>query len=66
MRLYKRGKFWWCEFRVDKAHYRYSCKTDNYNLAKELAAARYADVLRENANLYYVIGYNRKNINRKN
>ena len=51
MRLYKRGRLWWCEFRVDKVRYQYSCKTDNYNLAKELAAARYADVLRENANL---------------
>ena len=51
MRLYKRGRLWWCEFRVNKVHYQYSCKTDNYNLAKELAAARYADVLRENANL---------------
>jgi integrase len=51
MRLYKRGRLWWCEFRVNKVRYQYSCKTDNYNLANELAAARYADVLRENANL---------------
>ena len=50
MRLYKRGKRWWCEFRVDKEHYQYSCKTENYNLAKEIATALHAGVLRENVN----------------
>ncbi|MHB1646717.1 MAG: tyrosine-type recombinase/integrase [bacterium] len=46
MRLYKRGNIWWCEFRADKKHYQYSCKTKDKKLAEEVAAALQADVVR--------------------
>jgi integrase len=47
MRLYKRGNIWWCEFRADKKHYQYSCKTKDKKLAEEVAAAIYADTVRK-------------------
>jgi len=46
MRLYKRGKIYWCEFQVDKKVYRQSCKTGDRKLAEEVASAIHADIIR--------------------
>jgi len=46
MRLYKRGKIYWCEFQVDKKVYRQSCKTGDRKLAEEVASAIHADTIR--------------------
>ena len=51
MRIYKRGEVYWCEFRLDNKHYRYSCKTKDKETAQEIAAAIYADTIRDRFNI---------------
>ena len=46
MRIYKRGKIYWCEFRQDGKHYRYSCKTQDKEVAQEVASAIHSDIVR--------------------
>ncbi|MHB1681041.1 MAG: hypothetical protein ACYCTB_11145 [bacterium] len=46
MRIYKRGNIYWCEFQADKKVYRYSCKTKDKALAREVATAINADAVR--------------------
>ena len=51
MRIYKRGQTYWCEFRLDNKHYQYSCKTKEKETAQEIAAAIYADTIRDRFNI---------------
>ena len=51
MRIYKRGQVFWCEFRFDNKHYQYSCKTKDKSIAQEIAAAIYADTIRDRFNI---------------
>ena len=51
MRIYKRGQVFWCEFRLDNKHYQYSCKTKDKSIAQEIAAAIYADTIRDRFNI---------------
>ena len=51
MRIYKRGQVYWCEFRLDNKHYQYSCKTKDKEIAKEVASAIHADMIRNRFNI---------------
>ena len=51
MRIYKRGQVYWCEFRLDSKHYQYSCKTKDKEIAKEVASAIHADMIRNRFNI---------------
>ena len=51
MRIYKRGKTYWCEFELDKKRYQYSCKTKDKDVAEEVASAIHADAIRNRFNI---------------
>ena len=51
MRIYKRGKTYWCEFKVDKKRYQYSCKTQDKEVAGEVASAIHTDTIRNRFNI---------------
>ena len=51
MRIYKRGKTYWCEFEVDKKRYQYSCKTKDKDVAEEVASAIHTDIIRNRFNI---------------
>ena len=51
MNIFKRGKTYWCEFIVDKKRYRYSCKTQDKEVAEEVASAIHADIIRNRFNI---------------
>ena len=51
MRIFKRGKTYWCEFEVDKKRYQYSCKTQDKEVAEEVASAIHADTIRNRFNI---------------
>ena len=44
--LYKRGNIWWTKFMLDGKLRRYSCKTNDKNVAQEVVAALNADIAR--------------------
>ena len=51
MRLYKRGKTYWCAFEIDKKRYQYSYKTKDKDVAEEVASAMRADTIRNRFNI---------------
>ena len=51
MRIYKRGQTYWCEFELDKKRYQYSCKTQDKDIAEEVASAIHADSIRSRFNI---------------
>ncbi len=51
MRIYKRGKTYWTEFIVDNKRYQYSCKTQDKEVAGEVASAIHADTIRNRFNI---------------
>ena len=51
MRIFTRGKTYWCEFEVDKKRYQYSCKTQDKDIAEEVASAIHADTIRNRFNI---------------
>ncbi len=51
MRIYKRGNTYWCAFEVDKKRYQYSCKTQDKEVAEEVASAIHADTIRNRFNI---------------
>ncbi|MDA8158692.1 MAG: tyrosine-type recombinase/integrase [Deltaproteobacteria bacterium] len=51
MNIYKRGQVYWCKFRIDNKLYQYSCKTKDKPVASEIAAAIYADTIRDRFNI---------------
>ncbi len=51
MNLYKRGDIYWVKFRLDNKLYQYSCKTKDKATAQEIAAAIYADTIRDRFNI---------------
>ncbi|MDA8272614.1 MAG: site-specific integrase [Deltaproteobacteria bacterium] len=51
MRIYKRGNTYWCAFEVDKKRYQYSCKTQDKEVAEEVASAIHADIIRNRFNI---------------
>ena len=51
MRIYKRGNTYWCAFEVDKKRYQYSCKTQDKDIAEEVASAMHADTIRNRFNI---------------
>ncbi len=51
MRIYKRGKTYWCEFEIDKKRYQYSCKTKDKEVAEEVASSIHADMIRNRFNI---------------
>ena len=51
MNIFKRGKTYWCEFIVDKKRYRYSCKTQDKEVAEEIASVIHADIVRNKFNI---------------
>ena len=51
MRIFTRGKTYWCEFEVDKKRYQYSCKTQDKDIAGEIASAIHTDIIRNRFNI---------------
>ena len=51
MIIYKRGKTYWCAFELDKKRYQYSCKTQDKEVAEEVASAIHADTIRNRFNI---------------
>jgi integrase len=51
MNIYKRGNIYWVKFRLDNKLYQYSCRTKDKEVAKEVAAAIQADVIRNCFNI---------------
>ena len=51
MNIFKRGQTYWCEFVVDKKRYRYSCKTQDKDIAEEVASAIHADSIKSRFNI---------------
>ena len=51
MNIFKRGQTYWCEFVVDKNRYRYSCKTQDKDIAEEVASTIHADIIRNRFNI---------------
>jgi integrase len=51
MKVFKRGKTYWCDFEIDKKRYRYSCRTKDKTVAEEVASAIHADTIRNRFNI---------------
>ena len=51
MNIYKRGQVYWVKFIIDGKLYQHSCKTKDKETAQEIAAAIYADTIRDRFNL---------------
>ena len=51
MNIYKRGQVYWCKFMIDGKLRQYSCKTKDKSIAQEIAAAIYADTIRDRFNI---------------
>ena len=51
MNIYKRGQVYWCKFIIDGKLHQYSCKTKDKEMAKEVASAIHADMIRNRFNI---------------
>ena len=51
MKVYLRGKTYWCEFEIDKKRYRFSTKSKDKRQAQEIASTIHADMLRKRFNM---------------
>ena len=45
--LYKRGNIWWTKFNLSGKQYRFSCKTNDKTLAKEIELSIKSDIIRK-------------------
>ena len=51
MNIYKRGRVYWCKFIIDGKLCQHSCKTKDKEMAKEVASAIHADMIRNRFNI---------------